>query len=87
LGAEVSDPYCETLRTTVLASAALALAWTGSRRDRPELSHLIYPVMVLGAYRLLATDLHQDRKEALFFSLLVYGAALTILPKLKSAAA
>ena len=66
-------------------AAALALAWSGSRWNRPELSRLIYPVMLLGGYRLLAADLHQDRKAALFLSLLVYGAALAALPKLKRA--
>jgi len=86
-GADASQAYCETLRTTVLVAASLLLAWSGSRWNRPELSRLIYPVMLLGGYRLLAEDLHQDRKAALFFSLLVYGAALTLLPKLKRAAA
>ena len=39
-------------------------------------------MMALGACRLLAEDLHQERKAALFLSLLVYGAALTALPRL-----
>ena len=39
--------------------------------------------MVLGAYRLLTDDLHQDRKAALFLSLLIYGAALIVLPRLR----
>jgi len=43
--------------------------------------------MLLGAYRLIAIDLHQDRNPALFLSLLFYGAALMILPKLKVAKA
>jgi hypothetical protein len=86
-GADATHAYCETLRTTVLAAASLLLAWSGSRWNRSELSRLIYPVMLLGGYRLLAADLHQDRKAALFFSLLVYGAALTALPKLKRAGA
>ena len=42
-GADATHAYCETLRTTVLAAAALLLAWSGSRWDRPELSRLIYP--------------------------------------------
>jgi hypothetical protein len=84
-GADATHAYCETLRTTVLAIAALVLAWCGARWTRPELSRLIYPVMALGAYRLVAADLHQERKVALFFSLLVYGFVLTALPKLKKA--
>lgn len=84
-GAGATHAYCATLRTALLAAAAVALAWCGSRWKRPELSHLIYPAMTLGAYRLVAEDLHQDRKVALFFSLLVYGGALMALPKMKSA--
>jgi hypothetical protein len=67
--------------TGVLASAALLLAWAGSRWNRLELSRLIYPVMIAGAYRLVMDDLHQDRKAALFLSLLLYGAALMLLPR------
>ena len=77
-----SHAYCATLRTSVLAGGALFLAWTGSRWDNLELSRLMYPLMILGGYRLLLIDLHQDRKVALFLSLLVYGAALMALPRL-----
>jgi hypothetical protein len=78
-----SDAYCATLRTSVLAGGALFLAWTGSRRNNNrELSRLIYPLMLFGGYRLLLIDLHQDRKVAMFLSLLVYGAALMALPRL-----
>jgi hypothetical protein len=81
-GADASHAYCATLRTAVLVAAALLLAWAGSRWKNWELSFLTYPLMALGAYRLLAEDLHQDQKAVLFLSLLVYGAALTALPRL-----
>jgi hypothetical protein len=80
-GAGASHAYCATLHTGVLAAAALLLAWAGSRWNRLELSRLIYPVMIAGAYRLVMEDLHQDRKAALFLSLLLYGAALMALPR------
>jgi hypothetical protein len=38
--------------------------------------------MALGAYRMIGVDLHQDRTAALFLSLLLYGGALILLPKL-----
>jgi hypothetical protein len=41
--------------------------------------------MLLGAYRLIAIDLHQDRNPALFLSLVLYGSALITLPKIRSA--
>jgi hypothetical protein len=84
-GESAGQAYCATLRTAVLAAAALLLAWAGGRWNKPELSRLIYPAMLLGAYRLIAIDLHQDRNPALFLSLLLYGTALMILPKLKVA--
>jgi hypothetical protein len=37
--------------------------------------------MALGAWRLIAVDLRQEEKTALFLSLLVYGAALMLLPR------
>lgn len=81
-GLEASHAYCATLRTAVLVGGALLLAWAGSRWRNRELSYLIHPMMALGAYRLLMEDLHQDRKAALFLSLLIYGAALIVLPRL-----
>jgi hypothetical protein len=86
-GATASHAYCATLRTGILAASAVFLAWAGPRWRRAELSQLIYPAMFLGAYRLLASDLHQDRKVALFLSLLVYGAALTALPRIRTSRA
>ncbi len=83
LGAAASHAYCATLRTGVLAGLSVLLAWVGPRWNRPELSRLIYPAMLLGGYRLLAQDLQQGQTGALFFSLLLYGAVLTALPRLK----
>jgi hypothetical protein len=81
-GAEATHAYCATLRTLVLSTTALLLAWAGGRWDRPEFGRLVYPVMALGAYRMIGVDLHQDRTAALFLSLLLYGGALILLPKL-----
>jgi hypothetical protein len=84
-GAGATHAYCATLRTALLAASSVALAWCGARWSLPELSRLMYPAMALGAYRLIAEDLYQERKVALFFSLLVYGGALMVLPKMKQA--
>jgi hypothetical protein len=45
----------------------------------------MYPAMFLGGYRLVAQDLQQGHTGALFLSLLLYGAALTALPRVKEA--
>jgi hypothetical protein len=81
-GAEATHAYCATLRTFVLSFAALLLVWAGGRWDRPEFSRLVYPVMALGAYRMVGVDLQQDRTAALFLSLLLYGGALMLLPRM-----
>ena len=86
-GADATHAYCATLRTFVLSSAALLLVWAGGRWNRPEFSRLVYPVMALGAYRMIGVDLQQDRTAALFLSLLLYGGALMLLPKLMRARA
>ena len=77
--------YCATLRTSVVTLSALGLAWAGTRWNISEFLRLTYPAMVLGAYRLVAEDLRQERTTALFLSLLVYGTALMALPRLKRA--
>lgn len=80
-GSGASHAYCATLRTAVVSLGALGLAWMGAQGNRAELSRLVYPVMALGAWRVLGIDLHQDRTTALFLSLLLYGAALILLPR------
>jgi hypothetical protein len=74
-GPQASHAYCATLRTAVIAAAALLAARTG------RMAALVYPLMLLGAWRLVAVDMHQDRKAALFLSLLLYGGALIVLPR------
>jgi hypothetical protein len=67
------------MRTGTLAVTALALARFG-------LIRLGYPAMLLGAWRLAMVDLHQEQKTALILSLLVYGAALMVMPRVGRAA-
>jgi hypothetical protein len=83
-GLAASNAYCATLRTAALGSLALFLAWAGSRWQRPELSLLVYPAMLLGVYRLLARDLGEGNKGTLFLSLLLLGTVLMALPRLKA---
>jgi hypothetical protein len=81
-GAATTHSYCAALRTGVLVGGSVLLAWAGSRWERMELQRLIYPAMLLAAYRLVTFDMHQERKAAGIISLLVYGAALMALPRL-----
>jgi len=72
-------------RTSLIAAAALLLAWSGARWKRLELTRLAYPAMLLGSYRLLMLDLHRESTAALFLSLLVYGGVLIVMPRVKRA--
>ena len=85
VGVTAGDPYYATIRTGAVTGAALLLAFAGSRSNFSHLAQLVYPLMLLGAYRLVAVDMHQDRKVALFLSLLLYGAALIAIPRLRRA--
>ena len=82
-GADATHAYCATLRTATLAGCSLFFAWSAVHWRRLEVSYLVYPAMALGAWRLVMKDLHEDRTGALFLSLLLYGAVLTALPRLK----
>jgi hypothetical protein len=79
-GPSASHAYCATLRTAVIVAAALAIARAA------KLAPLIYPLMLLSGWRLATVDLHQDRTAALFLSLLIYGAALMLLPRMRASA-
>jgi hypothetical protein len=81
------DPYCATLRTLAVVGVTLLLAAIGTQANFRDFAQLVYPLMLLGGYRLLSDDLRQDRKTALFLSLLVYGATLIALPRLRRARA
>lgn len=71
-----------TLRTAVLATAALALAATGRLERFREARVLVYPVLVLGAVKLLIEDFPAGRPETLFVALAFYGGALILAPRL-----
>jgi hypothetical protein len=81
MGVDAAHSYCAMFRTCVLALGALLTAWAGQRWRRVELSRLIYPLMLLAAYRLLTDDIHQERKAAAVVSLLVFGAVLMALSR------
>jgi hypothetical protein len=61
---------------------ACALAWGGRRWDRDELVWLVFPVMIIGAYKLIDIDFPQARTHAVSISLVLYGGALLVLPRL-----
>ena len=80
----------ETLGTVVLTGLSLTLAWVGTHWKKPELVWLLYGFMALGAYKLATRDFMNEHNLALVVSLLCYGGALIVLPRMlrgRSAAA
>jgi hypothetical protein len=70
------------LRTGVLSAIVLALAWMG-RVDRfREASWLVYPLLFVGAAKILIEDVPSGRASTLFLSLAFYGGALIVAPRL-----
>ena len=74
-----------TIRTSVLATAALVLAWAGRHERFRESGWLLYPVLAAGGMKLLVEDLPRSRPATLFIALALYGGALILAPRLTAA--
>lgn len=72
-----------TLRTGVLAVAALAIAWAGRRAEFHEWTWLVYPLLVVIGLKMVAQDFKFSRPATLFIALALYGAALIVAPRLR----
>ncbi len=69
------------LRTSMLVLLAVAAGWSGRRWSRAELSWLVYPLLALCGFKLIAEELRHARSLTLFVSLIVFGGALVLLPR------
>jgi hypothetical protein len=72
----------DTLGTVVLTTFAVALAWASTYWAQWELAWLVYGFMGLGAWKLATRDFVNERNLALVISLLFYGGALILLPRM-----
>lgn len=70
------------LRTAVVAVAAVLMAWATRSPRAWELGWLLYPVLFLGAVKLLVEDIPTSRPTTLFIALALFGAALVAAPRL-----
>ncbi|MGD1090403.1 MAG: hypothetical protein ABSB35_00270 [Bryobacteraceae bacterium] len=66
----------------VLVLFAVALAWSGERWQRPELVWLMYVLMTVAAGKIVVRDFSRESTMTLVVSLLFYGAALILLPRI-----
>jgi hypothetical protein len=70
------------LRTVVLSSSAVLLAWAGRRPRLHEAGWLVYPVLVLGGLELVFEDLRVGGPITLLVAFSVYGGAMILAPRL-----
>jgi hypothetical protein len=68
--------------SVILVFFAAALAWSGERWQRPELTRLMYVVMTLAGAKILFRDFSRESTMMLFVSLIFYGATLILLPRI-----
>jgi hypothetical protein len=66
----------------VLALAALLVALARRRTALPELTGLVYAILMLATVKLLFEDLPRGRALTLFVGFAFYGAALLVTPRL-----
>jgi hypothetical protein len=78
----LSPAAIATLRSGVLAVAALVLAALGQRTAAVEFRWLVYPVLAAGGLKLLLEDLRLSPPSMLVVALGAYGAALIVAPRL-----
>lgn len=75
-------PRLATIRTAVLSTAAIALAWARRQPFYGDLVWLPYPVLVAGGLKLVLEDLRTSGPAALVIAFGFYGAALIVVPRL-----
>jgi hypothetical protein len=81
-GGEPSFPLLAVIRTAVTCTAALLLAFAGSRWRRLELVWLAYAAFALGSVKFIVEDLRIGSPESLAASLFMYGAVLLLISRL-----
>jgi|SRR5579871_1600934 len=86
-GAGANAGAVATVRTTILAAAALGLAWLARRPHVREAPWLLYALLVAGAGKLIVEDLPTSQPATLFVALAFYGTALIAASRLGRARA
>ncbi len=72
----------DTLATVAITVLGVLLVWSGVRRGRKELLWVAYALMALAAWKLAMRDFPHERNLSLVVSLLFYGGALMIIPRM-----
>jgi hypothetical protein len=75
-------PYIAFIRTLVLCALALALAFTGSRQRRVELTRIAYATLGLVAAKLLLEDMRLGHLEFIAAAIFLFAITLIAVPRL-----
>ena len=70
------------VRTGVMSSQAILLAWCGRRLPDLELRWLVYPLLIITALKFLFEDVVVGRPLTLFLGFMCYGITLMLAPRL-----
>lgn len=79
---EADAAVVAVVRTSVTASAAVALAALSRIPACADLRWLVYPLFIFGGLKLALEDLPQGRPTTLFVAFAFYGIALIVAPRL-----
>lgn len=81
-GGPESQDFCPTLLTAVLIAVSMGAALLFQRSQRPELKWFAWLLIGGASYKLVIQDFQQTHTFAIVVSLLCYGTALVLLPRL-----
>lgn len=83
MGSWGADPgVMATMKTVILAAAAIGLAWAGRSPAFVEFGWIAYGVLAMGGLKILLEDFPTSRPSTLFIALAAYGAALILVPRI-----
>ncbi|HUD75444.1 MAG TPA: hypothetical protein VMQ76_10255, partial [Terracidiphilus sp.] len=73
-------PRIAFIRTLILCAVAFALAFSGSRWRRAELTRIAYATLALVAVKLLVEDLRHGQLEFIAASIFLFALTLIAVP-------
>jgi len=79
-GATPDAPHIAFIRTLILCAMAFALAFSGSRWRRVELTRIAYATLALVALKLLFEDLRHGRLDFIAASIFLFALTLIAVP-------
>jgi hypothetical protein len=80
--AEAIADYCPTALTALLVLCCLSAAYGARRLARRELTWVSIGLAVVVGYKIMVQDMHEATAFGVVISLMAYGAALSVLPRL-----